>query len=243
MTHTSEKHFTDEELELVTRGKADGMYMKAPNGSPTSLDERQWVQVRTRAFKNWFGDWENAPEAASRIVDENGEPLVVHHGTPLRRDQITPERGWQRDGITYIPQKAPFHTFKGGEYSGLIFTSVDAEKARGIAETRAMSIPDDKYGNEQWTEEGYVYDLYVNSRNPFDPKDGQAVKKILQSLGSEIPSPVFLWRKRRYGIPGVKRWSWHQDKRNCLDADGKPRSFCPKSRRRATTGLSVTTRE
>lgn len=189
MTHTSEKHFTDEELELVTRGKADGMYMKAPNGSPTSLDERQWVQVRTRAFKNWFGDWENAPEAASRIVDENGEPLVVHHGTPLRRDQITPERGWQRDGITYIPQKAPFHTFKGGEYSGLIFTSVDAEKARGIAETRAMSIPDDKYGNEQWTEEGYVYDLYVNSRNPFDPKDGQAVKKILQSLGSEIGSP------------------------------------------------------
>ena len=28
MTHTSEKHFTDEELELVTRGKAEGMYMK-----------------------------------------------------------------------------------------------------------------------------------------------------------------------------------------------------------------------
>ena len=117
MTHTSDKHVTDEELELVTRGKADGIYMKAPNGSPTSLNERQWVQVRTRAFKNWFGDWENVPEAASRIVDENGEPLVVHHGTPLRRDQITPERGWQRDGITYIPQKVPFHTFKGGEYS------------------------------------------------------------------------------------------------------------------------------
>lgn len=168
MTHTSDKHVTDEELELVTRGKADGIYMKAPNGSPTSLNERQWVQVRTRAFKNWFGDWENVPEAASRIVDENGEPLVVHHGTPLRRDQITPERGWQRDGITYIPQKAPFHTFKGGEYSGLIFTSVDVEKARGIAETRAMSIPDDKYGNEQWTEEGYVYDLYVcKFKKPF----------------------------------------------------------------------------
>ena len=78
MTHTSDKHVTDEELELVTRGKADGIYMKAPNGSPTSLNERQWVQVRTRAFKNWFGDWENVPEAASRIVDENGEPLVEH---------------------------------------------------------------------------------------------------------------------------------------------------------------------
>ncbi len=29
MTHTSDKHFTDEELELVARGKADGIYMKA----------------------------------------------------------------------------------------------------------------------------------------------------------------------------------------------------------------------
>ena len=214
MTHTSDKHVTDEELELVTRGKADGIYMKAPNGSPTSLNERQWVQVRTRAFKNWFGDWENVPEAASRIVDENGEPLVVHHGTPLRRDQITPERGWQRDGITYIPQKAPFHTFKGGEYSGLIFTSVDAEKARGIAETRAMSIPDDKYGNEQWTEEGYVYDLYVNSRNPFDPKDGQAVKKILQSLGSEIPVLSFYGGKGGTVSP-EKALELTSSKRNC----------------------------
>ena len=81
MTHTSDKHFTDEELELVARGKEDGMYMKAPNGSPTSLDERQWVQVRTRAFKNWFGDWENAPEAASRIVDDI-RFRQVYHGSP-----------------------------------------------------------------------------------------------------------------------------------------------------------------
>ena len=237
MTHTSEKHFTDEELELVTRGKADGMYMKAPNGSPTSLDERQWVQVRTRAFKNWFGDWENAPEAASRIVDENGEPLVVHHGTPLRRDQITPERGWQRDGITYIPQKAPFHTFKGGEYSGLIFTSVDAEKARGIAETRAMSIPDDKYGNEQWTEEGYVYDLYVNSRNPFDPKDGQAVKKILQSLGSEIPVLSFYGGKGDTVSP-EKALELASSERNCWMLTETP-EFLSKVREAGYDGLVI----
>ena len=34
--------------------------MKAPNGKPTNLTERQWVQVRTKAFKEWFGDWEKA---------------------------------------------------------------------------------------------------------------------------------------------------------------------------------------
>lgn len=56
-------------------------WMKAPNGKPTNLTERQWVQVRTPAFKEWFGDWENDPENASKVVDENGEPMVVYHGS------------------------------------------------------------------------------------------------------------------------------------------------------------------
>ena len=38
--------------------------------------------MRTPAFKAWFGDWENDPENASKVVDaETGEPLVVYHGT------------------------------------------------------------------------------------------------------------------------------------------------------------------
>ena len=56
-------------------------WMRAPNGKPTNLTERQWVQVRTPSFKRWFGDWENDPVHASKVVDENGEPKVVYHGT------------------------------------------------------------------------------------------------------------------------------------------------------------------
>ena len=52
--------WTIEEQSIIDRAKADGTYMKAPNGAPTNLTERQWVQVRTRAFKQWFGDWEKA---------------------------------------------------------------------------------------------------------------------------------------------------------------------------------------
>lgn len=47
-----------EEAEIVARAKADGTYMKAPNGKQSNLSPRQWVQVRTKAFKDWFGDWE-----------------------------------------------------------------------------------------------------------------------------------------------------------------------------------------
>ena len=43
---------------IIAKAKEDGTYMKAPNGKPTNLNEKQWAQVRTKAFKNWFGDWE-----------------------------------------------------------------------------------------------------------------------------------------------------------------------------------------
>jgi len=52
----------------------------APNGKPTNLNPEQYKLVRTPEFKAWFGDWENDPENASKVVDENGEPLVVYRG-------------------------------------------------------------------------------------------------------------------------------------------------------------------
>ena len=59
----------------------EGNELLAPNGQPTNLTPEQYKLVRTPAFKKWFGDWESDPETASKVVDENGEPLVVYHGT------------------------------------------------------------------------------------------------------------------------------------------------------------------
>lgn len=67
--------------DIKAKAIKNGTFMKAPNGKPTNLTEQQWLQVRTKAFKDWFGDWENDPKNASKVVDENGEPLVVYHGT------------------------------------------------------------------------------------------------------------------------------------------------------------------
>lgn len=66
-----------EENKIIAEAKKNGRYMLAPNGKKSNLNERQWAQVRTKAFKNWFGDWENDPENSSKVVDENGEPQVV----------------------------------------------------------------------------------------------------------------------------------------------------------------------
>jgi hypothetical protein len=62
-------------------------WMKAPNGEDTKLTEDQWLAVRTSAFKAWFGDWEADSTVASKVLDENGEPKVVYHGTK-RKDRV-----------------------------------------------------------------------------------------------------------------------------------------------------------
>lgn len=73
--------YTSEMESIKSKAIADGTFMKAPNGKHTNLTERQWLQVRTKSFLNWFGDWINNPSEASKVVDENGEPLVVYHNT------------------------------------------------------------------------------------------------------------------------------------------------------------------
>lgn len=63
---------------------------QAPNGEPSKLFSdllshyngnreqaiKAKVKVFTDEFKNWFGDWINNVEGSSKIVDENGEPLL-----------------------------------------------------------------------------------------------------------------------------------------------------------------------
>ena len=53
----------------------------APNGKPSNLTPEQYKLVRTKAFKDWFGDWEKSPKNSSKVIDKNGEPLVVYHGS------------------------------------------------------------------------------------------------------------------------------------------------------------------
>lgn len=68
--------------ETAQKYGGEDAYNQAKADGKTELTYRQWVQVRTPAFKEWFGDWENDPSNASKVVNEKtGEPLVVYHGS------------------------------------------------------------------------------------------------------------------------------------------------------------------
>lgn len=38
-------------------------------------------QTESKEFKQWFGDWQNDPANASKVVNEDGTPKVMYHGT------------------------------------------------------------------------------------------------------------------------------------------------------------------
>lgn len=102
------RSLTDEQKQFDETAQKYGgeeAYGQAKADGKTELSYRQWVQVRTPAFKQWFGDWENDPANASKVVNEKtGEPLVVYHGTRTNEQ---------------------FHSFKTNPYNPLIFFTDD----------------------------------------------------------------------------------------------------------------------
>lgn len=73
--------FNRELQEIENKAIEDGSFMMAPNGKKTNLTEREWLTTRHPSFINWFGDFINDPKNASKVVDENGDPRKVYHGS------------------------------------------------------------------------------------------------------------------------------------------------------------------
>ena len=79
----------------------------APNGKPSNLSTNLWQIVRTPQFKAWFGDWENNPNGASKVVDENGEPMVMIHNTYSKFTKFDTKKSIAKSGaIWFANEKA-----------------------------------------------------------------------------------------------------------------------------------------
>lgn len=75
----------------------------APNGAPSKLfndlldyyngDRQKALETKAKTytdeFKDWFGDWQSEDKTnVSKVVDENGEPLIVYHHTEAKFDEF-----------------------------------------------------------------------------------------------------------------------------------------------------------
>ena len=107
---------------IRAEAQANGTFMKAPNGNATNLNEAQWIDVRTKRFKDWFGDWQNDPENSSKVVDENGEPMVVYHGTTYSKFYSFKE---SNIGIFFTDSKEKATGYANGDNSKVVGVFLD----------------------------------------------------------------------------------------------------------------------
>lgn len=149
---------TEEMQSIKTKAQSDGTFMLAPNGEPTNLTERQWLQVRTDAFKEWFGDWENDPEEASQMKDENGEPKVFYHNTnadffafnPLYNGSST-DAGWLGDGFYFYGDPSEGQDY--GEKKMSVFLNIREPYYASEEENRSLSEQNDRSASLEFREE------------------------------------------------------------------------------------------
>lgn len=101
--------------------------------------------VDSQAFKDWFGDWTSNRANHSQVVDDQGRPLIVYHGTGTNIEEFLPE-----------------FTGQGNDQygSGFYFTT-DRETAEGYT-TRTLNDQSKPGG----TDNPNVIPAYLNIRNP-----------------------------------------------------------------------------
>ena len=114
-------------LQLPGNLPKDG-FMHSIRESGSNVNMKLENVTHSQQFKRWFGDWVNKPYSASKVVDADGKPLVVYHGTDADftvfksndgnywfsasedyAEAMTEERGGNRVMQTYLNMRKPYY--------------------------------------------------------------------------------------------------------------------------------------
>lgn len=141
---TARRQLTPEQRRQTMPNTGDENTVFADNfGNSFSAEEAE--PVDSQAFKDWFGDWTSDRADHSQVVDGQGRPLIVYHGTGTSIEEFLPE-----------------FTGQGNDQygSGFYFTT-DRETAEGYT-TRTLNNQSKPGGMDNPN----VIPAYLNIRNP-----------------------------------------------------------------------------
>ena len=146
-------------------------------GSPVNPKLENVTQ--TQQFKRWFGDWQNHPESASKVVNEDGTPKVVYHGTNEKNGDFT-----------------VFDESKAVKKSGLGLRAL----GKGNYFTATPLTGKERYGSR-------VIEAYLNIRNPLEVEIGKPFREtaaeVFGEQALEMSYDELQWRMREEGYDGV----------------------------------------
>jgi hypothetical protein len=170
---------------------AEGGQVKllAPNGKPSNLTPEQYRLIRTPEFKAWFGDWENDPQNASKVVDENGEPMVVYHGT----DEVR-YFGYPKENVKlyFEPKKSNYapRTLGGGVYFSSNVKAAVRYSDYGFVVECFLRLKNPRILNGL---EKHIREI-IPEDNPMEygNNDGIIIKDVYDTIGNVVGDKYFL---------------------------------------------------
>lgn len=151
-----QEEYSKEMQDILDKAPRDSEgNLLAPNGKKSNLDKRQYVQVRTKAFKDWFGDWTKItfdkddkpiiPDDVSKVIDENGEPLVVYHGSKSILKVFDPSKSESRQ---YLSQQIKPTNFFSSDETVADFFALTEEQSLASQISKSISIVLDAFAGE-----------------------------------------------------------------------------------------------
>ena len=161
-----ENAITIEKTEYLPHNyyEVGGGVFLAPNGKPSNLTPEQYKLVRTNEFKEWFGDWENDPANASKVIDkETKEPLLVYHGT-------------NNDFTVFDKSKlGSKNFFAESSYLGFFFAS-NIKTSEAYIGMNTMDMAGVSFG---------AYDDVLNEYNPTMEDIQRDIKKVYEEISEK----------------------------------------------------------
>lgn len=134
-------------------------------------------KTETPAFKKWFGN--------SKVVDKDGKPLVVYHGTDSSFNEFKNVGGKvsvlfgsydvKRSGFFFSPDKETSESFGKNVMPAYLSIKNPADLTKAIGETDRRLI-DEKGYSEKWLRMTEAWEM-------FDEDQGEQFVKDLQDLG------------------------------------------------------------
>ena len=138
------------EYNLIEKtAKENGTWMRNADGSPFKGSPEQFVQQNSKNFKKAFGN--------SKLVNPDGSPMVVYHGSGKKFDTFNPRRVGEGDA----------------GYSGVGIYTTPSKTTASSYSLSASAKPGD-------VAESTIYSFYGNTTNPITSS------KLIDNVGGDI---------------------------------------------------------
>lgn len=146
--------------------------------------------TQTQQFARWFGDWQNTPDKASKVVNKDGTPKVVYHYTDSDFTVFDPDKSGDNQGKSHgdgiYVSTSPTEFAYAGKNKMELYVNIRNPFEMELTEKQA----------------DYVLDKYASTTHDLDEYDGlyrnHARKKLM------TPSRVFDYLNEYAADNGIK---------------------------------------